>query len=441
MFVRGDKGGRPYAREVYTGIDGARVGRILGALQVGSLVCFVFAGLVTLAEVGEWSTVSSWVVLTYSVVTISVAVLWGLRARMGSSRSRAVIAVLVAVVTPLVNVIGSIGFTTPVLLLAIAFLVMDISPAAGLAGAVWMGAVGFTIHTVFGNGFAVAVVNTIPVVALMGVGVFLGATLRAHDAAHRRDERVIAERDAAVERLESAMDRLRRTAEVEKELVLADERARSARDLHDGLGHRLTLISMSLEFAQRMRDRDPHAAWNEVATADETSREALSQMRTWVRALSPVRDADATGMAAFEAIAESFRGTGLDVIVDKEGDDVELTENASLLLYRTVQEGLTNALRHGRADRVDITQRTDREHVGLWISNDLDETARGELAHGSVSRGFGLRGLADRAASLGGNMTAGREGDRFVLVVRLPRNSTVVSDAPVTDQANSEVRE
>src|SRR5699024_11598913 len=128
--------------------------------------------------------------------------------------------------------------------------------------------------------------------------------------------------------------------------------------------YRLTLISISLEFARRTRQSDPEAAWGEIDTADATSREAMTEMRTWVRALSPVRDADATGAAAFEAIAESFRGSGLEVGVETSGEDVPLRQEASLLMYRTVQEGLTNALRHGRYRPVRITFDTRGEESG-----------------------------------------------------------------------------
>ncbi len=94
---------------------------------------------------------------------------------------------------------------------------------------------------------------------------------------------------------------LRASVDIEKELMLADERSRSARDLHDGLGHRLTLIAMNLEYAQRVRDSDPGSAWTEVAGAREEARDALAYMRRWVRALNPPREPNLSGIAALEA--------------------------------------------------------------------------------------------------------------------------------------------
>src|SRR5699024_7911041 len=234
-------------------------------------------------------------------------------------------------------------------------------------------------------------------------------------------------------RLEEAITRLRRTAEIEKELLLADERSRSARDLHDGLGHRLTLISMGLEFARRTRSDDPEKAWNEVAAADATARDALTEMPTWVRALSPVRDADATGAAAFEAIAESFRGSGLEVIVETDGNDLPLTQETSLLLYRAVQEGLTNALRHGRAQSVHIRLVTGGDELTLRIVSDLDEEARTPLPTGGITPRGGLRGLADRAAAVGGSVRAVHRDGFVELTVRLDRALAVDTSDIVTE--------
>ena len=114
---------------------------------------------------------------------------------------------------------------------------------------------------------------------------------------------------------------------------------------------------MSLELAERMRGIDVDQAWEEIRTAKDTTSDALAEMRMWARALNPVRDAGARGLAALELIAESFRGTGL--TVDVSGDEASDRELASddevaLLIYRAVQEGLTNALRHSRARTVRI---------------------------------------------------------------------------------------
>lgn len=397
------------------------MGRLLTALQTLSLVCLLFAVLGVAAASGPWSSTAPMVAAVYATAIPVVAALWIARARQHSPKRQGVLSVTVAAVLIPVAVLGTVGFTIPVLLLAVALVVVDRGRRAGYIAALAVGVAGTILHVNSGNGVAVGLVNALPVMVLLCFGVALGSALRAYQQAHAGDQQALAERDEALTRLEEAVTRLRRTAEIEKELLLADERARSARDLHDGLGHRLTLITMGLEFARRSRADNPDAAWREVTTADATAREALDEMRTWVRALSPVRDADATGAAAFEAIAESFRGSGLEVSVETHGDDLPLTQEASLLLYRTVQEGLTNALRHGRARRVRISFVTRDGALALRIVSDLDRQVRAQLPLGEITPGFGLRGLADRAAAVGGSVRAEHKDGQVELTVLLDR--------------------
>ena len=260
----------------------------------------------------------------------------------------------------------------------------------------------------------------------MSLGTALGLALSRYDVALAAQRRAIAERDAALEKL-------RRRAVLEKELMLAQERARAAHELHDGLGHRLTRIGMSLEFAGRVRHSDPAAAWEEVAVAERTSREAVREMRMWVRALSPVRAEDDRGVAGLEDVAASFRGTGVRVRVIDELSPRSLTEAAELLMYRTVQEGLTNALRHCRARSVDIRVSAVDRGALVTVTNDIPVELRPRVprapvgGEGGASAGFGLGGLSERAAELGGAVTAGRDDDSFRLALTLPPQEVVAA--------------
>ncbi|MGP9537698.1 sensor histidine kinase [Brachybacterium sp. AOP43-C2-M15] len=402
--------------------------RLLPPLQVLSLLCLLFAAIAVALTPGPWAGVKLAVAVIFAAAVPVVAAAWIVRAGRRSGRARAALSGAVGLVVIPVAVSGTVGFTSPVLLLAVALVVIDIGRAPGWGAATVITAVGALLHLMSGHGALVALSNALPVAVLLAFGIALGSALRAYEEAHADDVRTIAERDRALARLETAMVRLRRTTEVEKELLLADERARSARDLHDGLGHRLTLVSMGLEFAQRARRTDADAAWEEIAAAEATAREALAEMRTWVRALSPVRDAEATGAAAIEAIAESFRGTGLEVDVEADDHAAELSADASLLLYRAVQEGLTNALRHGRAERVRITLVREGAEVVLELCSDLDTASRAATPAGEAARGFGLRGVAERARALDGHIRAGRRGDRFALEVRLPAAAALEPD-------------
>lgn len=398
------------------GPDHVKVERAVVALQAVALVCLVTAAVLHVIDHAR-SGIGLAIAVAWFVLTPAIGVLWVLRPRAVRAGHGVVLTIVsILLVTP-VAVFGTLGFTIPILLLAVAFAVVDVSVRAGLLATVWISSVGFVLLVSGGLGswgsFLSAalqgLVNVVPVAVLLWFGVVLGVVSRGFEQRRNADQEVI--------------ERLRHTSEIKKELLLADERARSARELHDGLGHRLTLVSMSLELAERMRDRDVDQAWQEIHTARDTSNEALAEMRTWVRALSPVRDAEARGLAALEMIAESFRGTGLtvDVTGDDSADRELVRDDAiALVMYRAVQEGLTNALRHSKARTVSIDLHADGQSMGLVIVNDVGRAAELDPDRNEPVLGFGLRGLSDRASEHGGSVRARRLGDQFRLEVSVP---------------------
>lgn len=218
---------------------------------------------------------------------------------------------------------------------------------------------------------------------------------------------LLAERSRQLQRIGALLDEVQQGLATEIELVLADERTRAARDLHDGLGHHLTLIGMELTFAERMKDRDAGSAWVQVGRARAEASEALSSMRLWVRALSPAR-IEGVGLGqGLDALAESFRGTGLDVVVRESptragGPAPGLDRGSTLFVHRFVQEALTNALRHAEATRIDVTYGHEAALLALSVS---DDGSPGRTDRAAPTPGFGLRNLRERAQDLGGTVT------------------------------------
>ncbi|MFN8097358.1 MAG: histidine kinase [Dermatophilaceae bacterium] len=208
-------------------------------------------------------------------------------------------------------------------------------------------------------------------------------------------------RNVAVERgaeLSAANARLRARMPLERDLVLAQERARTARELHDGLSRGLALVGSSIEAARGERETAPDRAWQAIARAAATNTEALETMRLWARALNPPSTAYGVGgAAAFDDVAEAFRGTGLDVRVSHHGDEESLPGPVGVFATRLIQEGLTNVLRHARARRVDIDIVQSRYQVRIAVRDD---------GVGLVvpTEGFGLRSLRERAVALGGRL-------------------------------------
>ena len=260
-----------------------------------------------------------------------------------------------------------------------------------------------------GSGVAYASRDTAGLAVLAAFAIGICAAMV--EARRRREETV-----ALLGELESAHAELGRYAERVKELTVAEERARMSREMHDSLGHYLTVINVGLQNAQSFREKRPEAAWEEVEEARDLTREALSEVRRWVRALKPLALEERAGPEAMAALAHSFEGTGFDVRFAVEGREAELSGEAELVLYRALQEGLTNALKHSGARRVTASLAFGEGSVSLTVTDD------GECApEGASEKGFGLATLGERAQALGGVLSAGNgpEGG-YSLRVELP---------------------
>lgn len=394
-------------------------------LQVAALACFVvtviqFVDPAILTR-ADSEPVADGAKIAFDVALgawVCLAFLWLLRAQVAVRSTRFVISVAAYVVVIGGSQMGQIGFSAPVIIVGAMLLVLDRSWVAGALTCLLHPAVSAAIGVfAFDAPLVFALVNTLPLGVLASVGVLLGVLLERYDAVLAVQRRTISERDVA-------LHGLRRKATVDKELVLAKERARAAAELHDGLGHRLTLIGMSLEYSLRMKDRDAPAAWEEVKGAREAAGAAMADMRTWVRALSPVRSTHARGAAALDEIAASFRDTGLEVSVSHDIDGIALPEEVELLLYRVVQEGLTNALRHASAPSVSIcVWLCSDTQLTIEVSNPVAGSVRAQFS-AEHEYGVGLRGLRDRARELGGELSVdvkkGESLSHFVLRVTVP---------------------
>ncbi|MBE2998781.1 sensor histidine kinase [Nocardiopsis sp. HNM0947] len=243
--------------------------------------------------------------------------------------------------------------------------------------------------------------------AAVSAALFLALTVAARRAEHTRD--LLAE-------LEQAHGELRVRNRQVREMTLAEERSRMAREMHDSTGHHLTALAMTLSNALRFRTHRPDEAWTEVEQARDLAREALEDTRRWVRALRPLTLEGVSGPEAMRALAGSFDGTGLRVDFTAEGTWPDPPEAAELVCYRALQEGLANAVRHSGAGRIGVHLRSTPDTVELMVEDDGQGAGAAR-----TERGFGLRGIAERAGAVGGAMTAGNgpEGG-FLLRVEVP---------------------
>ena len=174
------------------------------------------------------------------------------------------------------------------------------------------------------------------------------------------------------------------------------------------------MIKVGLENAERYRTRDPQSACQDVRQAKTLTSDALQEARRWVRAMRPPLLDGRRGSAALRELARSFQGTGLDVDVAVDGEERALDEAREIVLFRVLQESLTNALRHSGGTNVSVRLGFAPSAVRLSVADD-----------GQGSRceepGFGLTSLADRVRDVGGTLRAGNASDGgFGVHVELP---------------------
>jgi len=172
-----------------------------------------------------------------------------------------------------------------------------------------------------------------------------------------------------------------------RRLAALAERERIGRDLHDLLGHTLSMVALKSELAGKLLERDPLAARREIDEVGRVARDALSQVR---RAVSGIR---AAGLAAELASAKLLLESD-GVLFRYERADVSLTPELETVLALTLREAVTNIQRHARAKHAQVTLETDDHEAVLRITDD----GRG----GDLVPGNGLAGMRERIESLGG---------------------------------------
>jgi signal transduction histidine kinase len=170
-----------------------------------------------------------------------------------------------------------------------------------------------------------------------------------------------------------------------------------ARDIHDGLGHSLTVVQMQVKAARAVLQTDPAKADAVLAKAQRQSEEALAEVRRSVRALREPRPTPPLP-EALKVLAEETSAAGVPTLLAVSGTERPLPDETREALFRAAQEGLTNVRKHARATRADLELDYAAEAVRLEVRDDGTGTT------GEHSPGFGLVGLRERAAHLGGRL-------------------------------------
>lgn len=240
---------------------------------------------------------------------------------------------------------------------------------------------------------ALAPYDLVTNVALVAAAVALGVAVRLSREARGHEAR------AAEQRLQA-------------------ERLRIARDLHDVVGHNLSVIALHSGVAAEAVGRDDDAARRALGHVRKATSGTLHELRSTVRLLrGPVGGPDSapTGLAGVDTLAASARAAGLVVDVELDVPAGTLDGAIDAAAYRVVQESLTNVLRHAAAGRVVVSAKLAGGRLALRVADD------GRGAGPGLVPGTGISGMRERVALLGGALTTGdAPGGGFVVAADLP---------------------
>src|SRR6516225_2004767 len=202
----------------------------------------------------------------------------------------------------------------------------------------------------------------------------------------------------------------------------SEERLRVARDLHDVIGHNISLINVQASMGLDLVDSQPEQARAALSAIKSASKEALEELRTMLTTLRHDDDvaprSPAPGLDRLPELIELTRAAGLSVEVEVAGKAPPLPGAVQLAAYRIIQESLTNVARHAGQARVTVRVTYDDTIMCVQIDDDGTAPSGGGSAIGT---GSGITGMRERAAALGGELSAGfRHGGGFRVSAQLP---------------------
>ena len=200
-----------------------------------------------------------------------------------------------------------------------------------------------------------------------------------------------------VARMGSAIRELHTARRELARLKVEEERLRLARDLHDLLGHTLSMITLKSELARHLVTEEPDRCTQEISEIERVARQTLREVREAVAGYRQPRLE-----SELEGARQLLEAAGIDYQI--EPNTLDLPPETSAVLAWTVREGVTNIIRHSRARlcRIHLTQENGRACAEV-----INDGGRPELVESTTRRGQGLAGLRERVSALGGRMEAG----------------------------------
>ncbi|SNT61938.1 Signal transduction histidine kinase [Actinomadura meyerae] len=231
-------------------------------------------------------------------------------------------------------------------------------------------------------------------------------------------------RRAYLAAVEERARRAEKSRETEARRRVAEERLRIARELHDLVAHQITLANAQAAVAAHLFDTRPEQTRRSLRELEETTRNALDDLRATVGLLRESEDASgpaepAPGLSRLPTLIESFRRAGLEVSVHEDGTSRPLPPGADLTAYRIIQEALTNVTKHAGTGTAQVRLSWNRDRVTITVADDGGGERTAQAA--STGPGYGLIGMRERATAVGGRLSAGsRPEGGFLVSTELP---------------------
>ena len=282
------------------------------------------------------------------------------------------------------------------------------------------------------------------------VGVF-SLAMALYEAQKQRAERLLQEAEQSRRELEAAHAQLRHYAEQVEELTIARERTRVAREIHDTLGHYLTILNVQLETISQLQERDPSRLPAEIAEARHVAAQSMREVRNAVAALRPAGLALVGLTQALIQLGNEFTRAAeeTELTLDLEAELPSLSPDIQVALYRATQEALTNVRKHARASKALVRLRYENEWLELMVLDNgcgaapvtLEHVEEEESAIQKETGGFGLIGLRERVELLGGEVTHGPAapaGYRVTVRIRAPATSAGVASGSLIGMQKGE---
>lgn len=231
------------------------------------------------------------------------------------------------------------------------------------------------------------------------------------------------------EYLEAVTERATRaeqTREAEALRRVSEERLRIARDLHDAVAHQISVISLNAGVATSSLETRPEKTREALATIRTASRTVLREIGDLLAMLRAEDHADGATSAAppqptlqqLHSLVESFGESGLEVVTRIDGDLARMPIPTDAVAYRIIQEGLTNALKHGAEHRAHVLIEIDADAARIVVTNPTDPISDSKVT--TEPGGFGMLGLRERVAAVRGTVETADTAAGYRLMATLP---------------------